>query len=327
MAESQATPTETPAGATPGATQDSFWNGDPSKLPAEVQPIYKNLQADYTKKSQEIADQRKQWEAREREYQTLQEQTKGFQTKQQEYEAWQRQWQPWVDAITNLHKTRQNDFNSLIDFITGRSPSPNGTQQQAATQSTRTSTTDLGDDDVVSGAMLKSEMARLQDKLKEIVESSTRPALEGGFRDFWSQLEKYLTLYDQTNNLRLQHYYGLTPKDGAKFETTDFLKFAAEKGMNNLNDAYLLKYGLAEAQKALEAKTADVDERIKQAREEAYKAGKADALQEQTNRDVTAINVSTPPNFLSSKQDKSRPTSFKDISNQLRSSLVEKGIR
>jgi len=48
--------------ATDGQAPDSFWNGDPATLPDEVQPVYKNLQADYTRKSQEIANQRREAE-------------------------------------------------------------------------------------------------------------------------------------------------------------------------------------------------------------------------------------------------------------------------
>jgi len=42
---------------------ETFWNGDPNTLPAEVQPVYKQLQADYTRKTQELATQRKQFES------------------------------------------------------------------------------------------------------------------------------------------------------------------------------------------------------------------------------------------------------------------------
>lgn len=51
--------------ATPEETRDdaaSFWNGNPDELPEEIQPVYKNLQADYTRKSQEVAEQRKEAE-------------------------------------------------------------------------------------------------------------------------------------------------------------------------------------------------------------------------------------------------------------------------
>ena len=68
----QATPVDsnTPQGSdTPGATpdapavepsvEDSFTTIDPNQLPPELQPIYKSLQADYTRKTQEAAAWRK----------------------------------------------------------------------------------------------------------------------------------------------------------------------------------------------------------------------------------------------------------------------------
>ena len=44
------------------AETDSFWNGNPDDLPDEVKPIYKNLQADYTRSKQSIAEQRREAE-------------------------------------------------------------------------------------------------------------------------------------------------------------------------------------------------------------------------------------------------------------------------
>lgn len=46
---------------------ESFWKGDPTKLPAELQQIYKSMQADYTRKSQQLAQERKKWESQLRE--------------------------------------------------------------------------------------------------------------------------------------------------------------------------------------------------------------------------------------------------------------------
>jgi len=42
------------------AETDSFWNGNPEELPDEVKPIYKNLQADYTRSKQSIAEERRE---------------------------------------------------------------------------------------------------------------------------------------------------------------------------------------------------------------------------------------------------------------------------
>jgi hypothetical protein len=51
----------TPAQSAP--TQESFTSIDPSTLPPELQAVYKNLQADYTKKTMSVADVRKKAEA------------------------------------------------------------------------------------------------------------------------------------------------------------------------------------------------------------------------------------------------------------------------
>lgn len=45
------------------SVEDNFSNIDPKTLPPELQAIYKNLQADYTKKTQSIAEARKKAEA------------------------------------------------------------------------------------------------------------------------------------------------------------------------------------------------------------------------------------------------------------------------
>lgn len=45
------------------SAEDNFSNVDPTTLPPELQKVYKNLQADYTRKTQSIADARKKAEA------------------------------------------------------------------------------------------------------------------------------------------------------------------------------------------------------------------------------------------------------------------------
>lgn len=72
-AASSSTPSGSPGGATPPASAgsvgqagspqpnatDSFTHVDPATLPPELQPIYKSLQADYTKKRQEDSEYRR----------------------------------------------------------------------------------------------------------------------------------------------------------------------------------------------------------------------------------------------------------------------------
>lgn len=55
---------EQPVDSTPvveQAIEDSFTGLDPTGLPEDLQPLYKNMQADYTRKTQELAEQRKQF--------------------------------------------------------------------------------------------------------------------------------------------------------------------------------------------------------------------------------------------------------------------------
>ena len=56
---------DTPVDNTPNVEQvveESFTGLDPSSLPEDLQLYYKNMQADYTRKTQEIAEQRKQYQ-------------------------------------------------------------------------------------------------------------------------------------------------------------------------------------------------------------------------------------------------------------------------
>lgn len=57
-------------GAAPAAPEavESFTTLRPEDLPAELQGRYKQMQADYTRKTQELAERRKPWEALQEEY-------------------------------------------------------------------------------------------------------------------------------------------------------------------------------------------------------------------------------------------------------------------
>ena len=56
-------PSEVDAGAAPEPSVDSFTPINPDDLPDELKPFAKQLQADYTRKTQQLAEQRKAFEA------------------------------------------------------------------------------------------------------------------------------------------------------------------------------------------------------------------------------------------------------------------------
>lgn len=62
--QAQSQPTETEAQeTTPEQPEQPFTNLDPSNLPEDLQTIYKSMQGDYTRKTQEISEMRKAYEA------------------------------------------------------------------------------------------------------------------------------------------------------------------------------------------------------------------------------------------------------------------------
>lgn len=64
--EGQDTSTGNSNGTPEGGEAQGFTSVDPSSLPEQLQPIYKQMQADYTRKTQEIAETRKAAEAYQR---------------------------------------------------------------------------------------------------------------------------------------------------------------------------------------------------------------------------------------------------------------------
>lgn len=60
--QTQETQTQPEATQSEQQTQDAFTKVDPNTLAPELQEIYKSLQADYTRKTQEVAEQRKRFE-------------------------------------------------------------------------------------------------------------------------------------------------------------------------------------------------------------------------------------------------------------------------
>lgn len=62
-AEQAETPAPEAAETQEQPTEDSFTHIDPASLPDDLQPIYKSLQADHTRKTQQLAEMRKRYEA------------------------------------------------------------------------------------------------------------------------------------------------------------------------------------------------------------------------------------------------------------------------
>lgn len=82
-------------------TNSPFTKIDPNSLPDELKSTYKEMQADYTRKTQEVAELRKQFEAEQQRYE---DQLKQFGGLQQEVNHW-RQWYSTLSDDSNIDPT------------------------------------------------------------------------------------------------------------------------------------------------------------------------------------------------------------------------------
>lgn len=92
-------------------TENEFSKIDPSTLPPELQQLYKEMQADYTRKAQEVAEQRKGFDTERQRYEETLQQYGGM---KQEIEQW-RQWYSALEAEAN-RDGQSNPDTSTDDF-------------------------------------------------------------------------------------------------------------------------------------------------------------------------------------------------------------------
>jgi molecular chaperone GrpE (heat shock protein) len=90
---------------------DAFSKIDPNSLPPELQSLYKEMQADYTRKTTELADIRKH---SEQERQRFEEQLRTYGGMEQELQHW-RSWYEHISANPEALKTGQQDSSSLTN--------------------------------------------------------------------------------------------------------------------------------------------------------------------------------------------------------------------
>lgn len=194
---------DTPKTEDQGAS--GFTDVDPEKLPDELKSVYKSMQADYTRKTQALAETRKEFETRE---QRLQEQLKDYGATEQELQQW-REWYrsleeeaEHVPAAGNLGGTRQDD-----------KPAPSG-QDGDGTSSpdfTRVATT---------VEALNAKIAELEGQLTGVNES---------LRQSRNQTNRMFVYHDQLNKLE---------QDYGKIDRKKILDHALQAGYTDLTKAY-----------------------------------------------------------------------------------------
>jgi len=195
--------------------EESFTGIDPSTLSEEAQKLYKSMQADYTRKTQQLAETRKEFERKESEWQD----------KFKSYGAVEHEVQQWRDWYANLLAT--NDQSA-------EGSSPLGQQPAGAPQAMQGQTKPEGINylDEPEAKDVSQHLRKLQDtyngeltKLKSEIQS-----LHAALKDTTKQTTKMITYQAQLNDLAQKHK-GLDKKA--------LLDFALKAGQPDLEKAYM----------------------------------------------------------------------------------------
>lgn len=198
-------------------TNDVFKGIDPEKLPEDMKKIYKNLQADYTRKTQELAEQRKSFEAKEQQWMG---QLKNTGAMEQEV----KQWREWFKSIEAQAKDDGKDGKGAKD-----EPDPKLLEEHPELGKLMDS--------------FKTEIGTLQTQLQ---------SFDAAFREQGDRVNRMFGLQSQLTDL-MRKDPGLDKDQLLKFATdnriTDLSKAYKEMNYDKLIDA--------EVDKRLQAKLAE----------------------------------------------------------------------
>jgi len=179
--------------------EENFASIDPETLPDELKSLYKSMQADYTRKTQDLSSRRKEYDEREKQWQ---EQLKTYGAVEQEVE----QWRNW--------------YKSLEEQADDQQPTPK--QEQLA---------DVNYLDEPDSDGLKKYLTEMQDKYSTTVSSLREEiaSLKASLSDTTNRTSRMFNYHAQLNEL------GQKYKDLNKQE---LLEYALKTGQPDLDKAY-----------------------------------------------------------------------------------------
>lgn len=195
--------------------QVKFTDVDPEKLPDELKSVYKSMQADYTRKTQELANNRKEFETREQQWQ---DKLKDFGAAEQELNQW-REWYRSLEEEAEQH----TDTDSLLNI----GSTDDGQQSSASTDSAGQDGGQTGGTDarvLATISALNNKIAELEGQLTGVNES---------LRKSRDQTNRMFVYHDQLN--KLEGKYGTKEKP---LDRKAILDHALQNGFTDLDKAY-----------------------------------------------------------------------------------------
>lgn len=101
---------------------ETFTNTDPESLPEELKTIYKGMQADYTRKTQAIADERKTFSTERSNYETGLQDLGSLRERVTQWESWYEGLQKTIEQENNDKKATKSDAATGVDYLQENSP-------------------------------------------------------------------------------------------------------------------------------------------------------------------------------------------------------------
>ncbi len=309
----------------PNTPAGELGNVDPNKLSPELQAIYRNMQGDYTRKSQQLAEERKTWESERARYKDVEDK---FKTLEQQVGQYQKQLNGWQQWTPFLQRVSQPGMMERVEAaLKGEEPKPQG-QAKTAEQIAERLLEGVGDDDYINGAMLNRGMQQLKASIRQEVEGNYQKRLEEYatpvIQQLMSWVQNYQQLAEQLFGLRLQHEYGLNPQADRRFDADKVIQTAKQYNLTDLLAAYQLAYGRSDAERLINEER----ERAKVEREREIQ----EAV-ERAKREALLIQNNNTPGFLPADAvhlptfKKDNPVGYKGAEAELAQRLRERGLR
>src|SRR5678810_1220685 len=95
-------------------------NIDPTKRPPELQQIYRSLQSDYTKKTQDLSEKEKSWAGEREKYQKIEQQFQDLDKRVKRYAEQERNWQQWTPFLQQVSK--EGVMEKVQAILNGQNP-------------------------------------------------------------------------------------------------------------------------------------------------------------------------------------------------------------
>lgn len=318
------TPPVADAAPSQGQT-DVFTALDTSKLTPSQQDAYKQMQGDYTRKTQALSEERKAWETERQRYKETEDKFKDLEQRMARYAEQERLWNQWTPFLQQV--SQPGVMEKIRAVMEGR---PAQTEQAPARTGAETVARllqDVADDDYVTGAILNRGFEQAQNRIQQTVMENMQKTLneygQQAMQTIMQWVQQYQTLADQMLGLRFAHEYELAPKDGRRFDPQRVIDTARKFNITDLNAAYNLAYGQEDMQRATEAARQQAEAEVQRRIQEATEAARKEALLQAHNESsgfLPAAGLKLP------EFKRQAPTSYKEAEQQLANSLVQRGL-